>query len=85
MSSIECPICHDHFGSKRVKELMGCGHRFHKRCIDGWLKNHDTCPFRCGVVDTSELPKEGCLAVPIGRTLRRIVRCVRYILVGDFG
>ena len=21
-----------------------CGHRFHKHCLDNWLKSHDTCP-----------------------------------------
>lgn len=39
-----CVICHEALNLQRVSEL-GCGHSFHKACVDAWFatQNH-TCP-----------------------------------------
>ncbi|WVZ91030.1 hypothetical protein U9M48_037263 [Paspalum notatum var. saurae] len=47
----ECAVC---IGAVRdgetVRRLPACGHAFHARCINGWLRAHATCPVcRAGV------------------------------------
>lgn len=39
-----CPICLDRFGSGDMLRLMPCKHKYHKDCIDRWLKIKATCP-----------------------------------------
>ena len=39
-----CPICLDHFGSGDMLRLMPCKHKYHKGCLDRWLKIKATCP-----------------------------------------
>lgn len=39
----ECPICLDNLNSKNTKTLP-CNHKFHKLCLDTWLKRKNICP-----------------------------------------
>ena len=38
---MDCPICLSLLGKEYV---LGCGHGFHKVCIQGWFAKHDSCP-----------------------------------------
>jgi len=41
----ECSIClNDVKVGERVRRLCGCGHVFHKSCVDLWLLRHANCP-----------------------------------------
>ena len=40
----ECGFCYDNLGVGDVLEL-GCGHKFHDRCIRQWCKIKRECPF----------------------------------------
>jgi hypothetical protein len=40
-----CSICQDEYQIKEYKRELSCGHLFHKKCIDKWLKTNLTCPF----------------------------------------
>ncbi|XP_052175972.1 RING-H2 finger protein ATL70-like [Diospyros lotus] len=40
-----CSIClADYKGSDMLRLLPDCGHLFHLRCVDPWLRLHPTCP-----------------------------------------
>lgn len=40
-----CSICLGDYRSKdMLRELPDCGHVFHLKCIDPWLRLHPTCP-----------------------------------------
>lgn len=39
-----CSICFDCFETGRYKRILTCGHNFHKKCIDTWLNESNTCP-----------------------------------------
>ncbi|XP_057807544.1 RING-H2 finger protein ATL63-like [Salvia miltiorrhiza] len=40
-----CSIClNDVRGGDGYRKLAECGHGFHARCIDVWLRSHSTCP-----------------------------------------
>ncbi|KAG6395124.1 hypothetical protein SASPL_145716 [Salvia splendens] len=40
-----CSIClNDIRGGDCYRKLPDCGHSFHSRCIDVWLRSHSTCP-----------------------------------------
>ncbi|KAL2900921.1 RING-H2 finger protein ATL70 [Bienertia sinuspersici] len=48
-----CSIClADYKGNDVLRQLPECGHFFHLKCVDPWLKLHPTCPF----CRTSPLP-----------------------------
>ncbi|KAJ9693853.1 hypothetical protein PVL29_009694 [Vitis rotundifolia] len=48
-----CSIClADYKGSDMLRLLPDCGHLFHLKCVDPWLRLHPTCP----VCRTSPLP-----------------------------
>lgn len=43
----ECTICLEDFDlGERVRHLP-CGHHFHARCVDQWLRRTPCCPLRC--------------------------------------
>ncbi|WVZ91031.1 hypothetical protein U9M48_037264 [Paspalum notatum var. saurae] len=43
---VECAVR----DGETVRRLPACGHAFHARCINGWLRAHATCPVcRAGV------------------------------------
>lgn len=42
---VECSVCLDAIGpGETVRELPGCGHVFHRPCIDLWLLRNARCP-----------------------------------------
>lgn len=48
-----CSIClGDYKGKDMLRLLPDCGHLFHVKCVDPWLRKHPTCP----VCRTSPLP-----------------------------
>ena len=48
-----CSIClADYKGSDMLRVLPDCGHLFHLKCVDPWLRLHPTCP----VCRTSPMP-----------------------------
>ncbi|TMX00891.1 hypothetical protein EJD97_025741 [Solanum chilense] len=48
-----CSIClGDYKNSDMLRQLPDCGHLFHLKCVDPWLRLHPTCP----ICRTSPLP-----------------------------
>jgi hypothetical protein len=47
----ECAVCISVLrDGETVRRLPACGHAFHARCINGWLRGHATCPIcRAGI------------------------------------
>lgn len=41
--STKCSICLDTTRCKKMK-FLPCGHGFHEKCVDQWLKSNDKCP-----------------------------------------
>tara|TARA_B100001121_G_C18567150_1_gene563252 strand:- start:353 stop:721 length:369 start_codon:yes stop_codon:yes gene_type:complete len=39
-----CPICLETYEVGKYKRVLPCGHIFHKKCIDKWLKKKLICP-----------------------------------------
>jgi len=39
-----CSICIDEFRQEQELRKLPCQHRFHKNCVDEWLKISSTCP-----------------------------------------
>ena len=48
---VTCSVCLDtlHTGDI-VREVVGCGHRYHPACLAGWLHRHRTCPNCRGII-----------------------------------
>lgn len=40
----ECTICFADFKDGSELKFLECTHKFHRRCVDAWLQNHNTCP-----------------------------------------
>ena len=40
-----CPICYDTIKLREL-ETLSCGHKFHKECIEPWLKQYN---YRCPI------------------------------------
>ncbi|GKD56272.1 ribonuclease H-like domain-containing protein, partial [Tanacetum coccineum] len=65
-----CSIClADYKPEDVVRLLPKCGHLFHVKCIDTWLKNHPTCPL-CRKMPVVAM-MEDSLDTPILDRLRR--------------
>ncbi len=40
-----CTVCMEEIKiNSKCKKIPGCGHQFHKKCIDTWLNESKTCP-----------------------------------------
>jgi hypothetical protein len=40
-----CPICRDDINNYNIiRKIKKCGHIFHQKCLDSWLKDNVTCP-----------------------------------------
>lgn len=65
----ECSIClGDICDGDSVRPLPGCGHTFHKSCIDLWMLRRADCPL-CKRQVTS-VPNESCKSVPPSQSMR---------------
>ncbi|KAL1547045.1 RING-type E3 ubiquitin transferase [Salvia divinorum] len=43
--SDECSVCLSELAGEECCELAACGHTFHRRCVERWLKGYvSTCP-----------------------------------------
>ncbi|XAR64793.1 hypothetical protein NMG60_11008631 [Bertholletia excelsa] len=63
-----CSIClADYKGSDTLRLLPDCGHLFHLKCVDPWLRLHPTCP----VCRTSPVP------TPMSTPLAEVVPLAR--------
>lgn len=53
-----CPICldDDQAAGGAWKETRPCGHRFHGRCVEPWLKAKESCPMCRQQVVTMPMP-----------------------------
>ena len=40
----QCVICMEDIKQGTTLKVLNCGHKFHSRCIDRWLKRKATCP-----------------------------------------
>ncbi|KAL7096455.1 hypothetical protein ACP275_10G080300 [Erythranthe tilingii] len=59
-----CSIClADYKSSDLLRVLPDCGHLFHLKCVDPWLRRHPTCP----VCRTSPMPSP--LSTPLAEVV----------------
>lgn len=57
---VGCPICQDPIiMGDGVRQLAGCGHTFHKSCIDLWLLRRAACPLCKHTVKAAGVDKGG--------------------------
>ncbi|GFS31132.1 hypothetical protein Acr_00g0015800 [Actinidia rufa] len=66
VSSSGCSIClADYKDSDVLRLLPECGHVFHCRCIDPWLRVHPTCPIcrNSPVLTPVQTPPAGVITV----------------------
>lgn len=54
LESSDCSICIDSIAEKTEIYDIPCGHKFHKDCLNTWLKNNNTCPFCRAVLKESD-------------------------------
>jgi hypothetical protein len=48
-----CVVCMSEFQTReKIRTLRPCHHDFHQKCIDRWLKEHNTCPICRETVQT---------------------------------
>lgn len=44
-NDIKCIICYDEIKKyDKIRVLNNCEHKYHKKCIDKWLKKKNICP-----------------------------------------
>ncbi|EDV28570.1 uncharacterized protein TRIADDRAFT_18741, partial [Trichoplax adhaerens] len=39
-----CAICMDDYKKREKIRELPCSHGFHARCVDKWLRQHNSCP-----------------------------------------
>jgi len=39
-----CSICQEVYKENEYSRKLKCGHIFHKKCVDRWLKKNPSCP-----------------------------------------
>lgn len=53
---VECSICYGDYEEGQFLRSLGCGHDYHRVCIDEWLTRHrNRCPMCLHVVGSSRL------------------------------
>ncbi|KAF9676536.1 hypothetical protein SADUNF_Sadunf08G0012200 [Salix dunnii] len=56
-----CSIClGDYEDNDMLRLLPDCGHVFHLKCVDCWLKQHSTCPLCRNSLVPTPLPESSC-------------------------
>ncbi|KAJ6767626.1 RING-H2 FINGER PROTEIN ATL71-RELATED [Salix koriyanagi] len=56
-----CSIClGDYEDNDMLRFLPDCGHVFHLKCVDCWLKQHSTCPMCRNSLAPTPLPESSC-------------------------
>ncbi|XP_074558426.1 E3 ubiquitin-protein ligase Os04g0590900-like [Curcuma longa] len=59
VGAADCLVCLGEFReAERLRLLPVCGHAFHLRCIDAWLKARGNCPL-CRANAVSDAPQQG--------------------------
>jgi len=53
-SLADCNICYEKLDENVVK-LVPCKHYYHKKCIDQWRRNNNTCPSCRSVIESTEI------------------------------
>ena len=43
--SLECSICLESYKFSSIIKILPCGHLYHSKCIEDWLKISNVCPF----------------------------------------
>ncbi|XP_067657771.1 E3 ubiquitin-protein ligase RNF38-like isoform X3 [Haliotis asinina] len=44
LDQTSCVVCMCDFESRQLLRVLPCGHEFHTKCVDKWLKTNRTCP-----------------------------------------
>ena len=59
-TSLSCSVClADYDESDVLRVLPDCGHVFHLKCVDSWLRIHPTCPV-CRKLPSAPTSPESC-------------------------
>lgn len=63
---LECSVCLDTISSADIKRTT-CNHCFHRKCLDKWLENHETCPYcrKTILYRGTAVPLEDIIAVAV--------------------
>uniref|UniRef100_A0A7S0FKF3 RING-type domain-containing protein n=1 Tax=Pyrodinium bahamense TaxID=73915 RepID=A0A7S0FKF3_9DINO len=54
-----CPVCLVDMEDGDVVGQLPCGHSFHRRCVEDWLRVRAQCPMRCPLVQRTVSTAEG--------------------------
>jgi len=49
--NMNCAVCLSEFEDGDQLRRLPCGHHFHKRCVDQWLRRSNKCPLCMGAID----------------------------------
>jgi len=64
-----CVVCMSDFELRQSLRVLPCGHEFHSKCVDKWLKANRTCPI-CRGDATPAFSASGASAADQSRTMR---------------
>lgn len=56
---LACAVCLEAFADGDVQRTLPCFHVFHRKCVDGWLVEHNRCPTCRHDVYMSDMPLAG--------------------------
>ena len=42
--SDNCSICLENYNKDNIINVLKCGHKYHKDCIDDWINDNNKCP-----------------------------------------
>lgn len=49
-TTIQCCVCLDYFAEMDDVYILPCKHILHVQCLTPWMKDHTSCPMRCGPI-----------------------------------